>query len=150
VAGEALEESLEHGVPKDEAFWYAHALREGHSVLVVLADHEAQRETARRVLHEAGAESLDAAREQWWIGLRSAERERYVGGAVAFDRAEPSFRRGFEAALRVGLRGRTYAEAQAELRDLYPELYANEAFREGYERGSAYYSGLARSEREAA
>jgi hypothetical protein len=150
AVGTAIENALTHGVPKDEVFVYEDALRRGRTVLVALTDDEKQAEAARAALVRAGAESLDAAREQWWIGLRSAERERYVGGAVAFDRAEPSFRRGFEAALRVGLRGRTYAEAQAELRDLYPELYANEAFREGYERGSAYYSGLARSEREAA
>ena len=151
VVGNALENAMTDGIPKDEMFVYEDALRRGRTVVVVLAEDDTEAEAVRAALVQGGAESLDAARDQWWIGLRDVERQRYTGGTMAFDSAEPKFRRGFEAALRVGFRGRSYGEAQAELRELYPDLYATETFREGYERGLAYYRGLeARREREAA
>src|SRR5207247_6402732 len=131
AVGSAIENAMTDGVPKDEVFVYEDALRHGRTVVVVLAHDETEAEAVRAGLVQAGAESLDAARDPWWIGLRDVERQRYTGGAVAFDAAEPSFRHGFEAALRVGFRGRSYGEAQAELRELYPDLYANETFHEG-------------------
>ena len=31
----------------------------------------------REIMKKEGAESVDAAREQWWVGLRSAEENHY-------------------------------------------------------------------------
>src|SRR5262245_11459510 len=50
AAGDALEESLAQGLPKDELFVYQAALREGRTVLVVLVDDEKVADTAHEVL----------------------------------------------------------------------------------------------------
>ena len=42
---------------------------------------------------------VDAAREEWWVGLRSAEKEHYRALGGNFENAELDYRRGFEAAL---------------------------------------------------
>src|SRR5713101_3761673 len=72
AAGQALETSVAAGLPKDELFLYEDALRHGRSVLIVWTDDQ-QRTEAGEIMRRAGAESLDAARERWWVGLRSAE-----------------------------------------------------------------------------
>jgi hypothetical protein len=74
-AGAALEST--DGVPADEIFVYKDALRKGRTVLFVEVDGGEQATLARNLLTQAGAESVDAARAQWWVGLRSAEREHY-------------------------------------------------------------------------
>ena len=56
------------------------------------------------------AESLDAAREKWWIGLRDTEETRY--DAAEGDPEKHLFRIGFEAALEPGLRGKSFHDAQ--------------------------------------
>lgn len=68
-AGAALEERLSPGLPKDEIYYYEEALRRGRSVVFVLASSRPQEEVARRVLGRAGADSLDAADENWRVGL---------------------------------------------------------------------------------
>ncbi|HEV8309375.1 MAG TPA: hypothetical protein VGW35_17080 [Methylomirabilota bacterium] len=140
--GGALEESLGGGVPKDELFLYEDALRQGRTVLIVVADDEDQTDTARRILLETGAESLDAARERWWVGLRSAEAEHYTTQGGDFQRDEARYRRGFEAALDPKTQGRPYDDVVEYLRTRYPEAYSDAAFRRGYERGRAYRRGL--------
>lgn len=45
--------------------------------MIVLVSDKSQAENARRVLAGAGAESLDAARKEWWVGLRDAEELEY-------------------------------------------------------------------------
>src|SRR6266481_326463 len=54
------------GLPKDELFLYEDALRHGRSVLIVWTDDQ-QRTEAGEIMRRAGAESLDAARERWWV-----------------------------------------------------------------------------------
>jgi hypothetical protein len=76
--GSVVENALTTGVPKDEMFVYEDALRKGRTVLIVLADDHAQAAQAHRLLQQAGAESIDAARDQWWLGLRSAEQAVYA------------------------------------------------------------------------
>jgi hypothetical protein len=137
IAG-ALEESLSEGVARDELFLYEDALRQGRTVLVVMAEDDAQAKLVREALTVAGAESIDSARKRWWIGLRDAERERY---GESFERDEAEFRSGFVAALSRELRGRPYEQAQSDLAWRYPEIYQHEAFRAGYERGQAYQAG---------
>jgi hypothetical protein len=113
-------------------------LREGRSVVVAAADRDEQIEAARRALEESGAESLDAAREKWWIGIREVE-ERSYPAPGEFRDVEQTFRRGFAAALNPDLRDKSYAQAAASLNKTYPADYEQEAFRRGFERGQDYY-----------
>lgn len=137
-AGGALENALSEGLPKDEWFVYEDALRDGRAIVAVYASDDAQAESARALLARRGAESVDAARERWWIGLRSAEEERYGAGGADFKAIEPDFRRGFEAALRPDIRGRSYDVVVVVLRRHYPAQYDRPHFRAGYERGCEY------------
>jgi hypothetical protein len=126
VAGGALEDALAHGLPKDELYVYKDALRRGRTVLIVLVDDADQAAAVRAALAQAGAESLDAARAQWWIGMRDAEAEAYDATGGDFAKDEEMYRRGFEAALRGD-------DADAS---------HTAAFRAGYERGQAYHAKL--------
>jgi len=146
AAGDAVEQSLDTGLPQDELFVYEEALRQERTVVIALTDDPAQEEAAREVFVQAGAESLDAAREQWWVGLRDAEEAAYEAPDGEFARIETTYRNGFEAALRSQCRGRSYGEAREQLRQAYPNIYLEEPFWRGYERGQAYYQG--RLERE--
>jgi hypothetical protein len=134
LAGGALEEKLSRGLPKDELYLYEDALRRGHSVVFALVGED-QLDRTRAALEAEGAESLDAARESWWVGIRDAERADYERDGASFSDAEPAYRRGFEVAMRPRFRGRGYKEASNELRDLYPEYYGKDDFRRGYDRG---------------
>lgn len=133
VAGGALGDALREGLPRDELFLYEDALRQGRTVVIAIAEDAAQAGAAGDLMVRAGAESIDAARQQWWLGLRPAEEAAYTVGD--FTRDEPLYRQGFEAALSPSLRGRTYEEAREELARRHPGAYRDEAFRRGYERG---------------
>ncbi len=89
---------MTEGLPEDELFVYEDALRKGHSVLIVLAQDENEATRFREVLEIEGAESVDAAREQWWIGLRGAQEEHYSSRGRKFNEHEKFYRMGFEAA----------------------------------------------------
>lgn len=134
IAGGALEEKLSRGLPKDELYLYEDALRRGHSVVFALVE-EKEADAVRRALEAEGAESLDAARESWWVGIRDAEKADYERDGADFSSAEPAYRQGFEAAMRPRFRGRGFDEAENDLRDLYPEYHGLDALRRGYERG---------------
>jgi hypothetical protein len=140
IAGGALEDKLSHGLPKDELYLYEDALRRGHSVVFALVEEE-EADAARRALAAEGAESLDAARESWWVGIRDAEKADYEREGGDFASAEPAYRRGFEAAMRPRFRDRTFDQAAKELRDHYPEHHGHAAFRRGYDRGRRHRGG---------
>jgi hypothetical protein len=142
AAGGALENTLSTGLPKDELFVYEDALRQGRTVLIVLADETSQAEKVREVLAQAGAESLDAARERWWVGLRDVEAEAYTAQGWGFTQDEVLYRRGFEAAMRAETLGKPYEDALPHLQTRDPDVYHEEAFRRGYARGRAYIEGL--------
>jgi hypothetical protein len=142
LAGGALEDSLETGLPQDELFVYEDALRRGRTVVFVLASDDEQAEVVRDVFARAGAESLDAARKQWWVGLRSAEEEQYTLQGGNFLHDEPDYQAGFEAALQRDVRGKSYTDALSVLRQRYPQSYDREAFRKGFERGQTYQRHL--------
>jgi len=142
TAGGAVEDSLDTGLPHDELFVYEDALRQGRTVVLVLSENKEQEETVRNVLIHTRAESLDAAREQWWIGLRDAEEAAYNAPDGEFSRIESTYRAGFQAALQSPGRGRSYEEAREYLREHYPTFYLEEPFRRGYERGQAHQQGL--------
>lgn len=140
--GGELEQGMADGLPKDELFFYEDALRQGRSVVVALTEDDDQDSTARTIMNETGAESVDAAREDWWLGLRDVEQEDYVqqGGDFATD--ETHYRKGFESALRPETRGKTFDEASAYLGQCYGEMCNAQPFRKGYERGQTYHHGL--------
>ena len=142
VAGDAVEDNIAEGLPHDELYVYEDALRQGRTVVIAVADDDAQGEAARSVMAQAGATSLDAARESWWVGLRDAEEEEYTGQGSDFKTDEPLYRRGFEAALHPKARTRTYDEAADFLRERHADVYTGDAFRRGYERGQAYLQSL--------
>jgi hypothetical protein len=142
AAGGALEDAMSNGLPKDELYVYEDALRQGRSVLIALAEDAEQAEIVRAALVQAGAESLDAARDQWWLGMRDAEEEAYIAQGWDFTTDEKVYRRGFEAALRVEASGKPYTDVLGYLRLHYADVYNNEAFRRGYERGRAYAEEL--------
>lgn len=138
-AGEKLDQSLSEGLPKDELFVYEDALRQGRTILIAITDDVSRSDLVRKILTQAGAESVDVAREKWWIGLRDAESEEYEAGGGSFLRDEAQFRRGFEAALRSEVRGLSYDEATEFLSTHHVGFYRREAFRQGFERGREYY-----------
>jgi hypothetical protein len=146
AVGATLEESLVKGLPRDELFVYEDALRRGHSVVVALVDEPEHAEGARQLLAAGGAESIDAAREQWWLGLRDAERARYEEGAHAFERDEAVFRRGFEAACDGAVRERRWDDAVSALRARCGAEADTPAFRRGWERGVRYREDVARQD----
>lgn len=142
MVGRELDESLAEGLPKDELYIYEDALRKGRTLVMVFADADQQMATARHIFEQAGAESVDAAREDWWLGLRDAEAEHYGAQGQDFNRDEPTYRSGFEAALHPQIRGKSYAEAGKYLTTRYQETCREDSFRCGYERGQTYYRDL--------
>lgn len=149
AVGEALDESLRDGLPKDDVFLIEDTLRQGRSVVIALPEDSTQAETARRILSEAGAQSLDAARERWWTGVREAESAAYTAGGGEFARDEVDFRKGFEAALTMGRPGEGWNDVIDELKARYPEVCERVAFRRGWERGRVYTAARAGSSRAA-
>jgi len=134
AGGQALERSLSDGLPHDEIFLYEDALRRGRSVVVaMIGDHE-KAENARGILAESGAESIDSAREAWWVGLRDVARSEFQGDDGEFPFFERMYRLGYEAAQRPEFRGRRFDEVENRLRQRYLDAWENEAFRRGFER----------------
>src|SRR5579872_3689676 len=139
AAGHAVETSAADGLPKDELFFYEDALRQGRSVLIAYADDDESAVAARGIMTLSGAESLDAARESWWLGLRPLEQEHYQADGQDFSRDEACYRHGFEAALHPDRRNQSYTEALEVLRERYGSECDQASFRRGYERGRGYY-----------
>jgi hypothetical protein len=135
MAGGALEDALSIGLPKDELFLYEDALRQGRVVVAVFAPHVEAADAARALLVETGAETVDAARERWWTGLRDAEAEHYDASGHDFEADEALFRQGFEAA-------QIAEQEHVEERDLlsylatrHPDAHHTDPFRRGWVRG---------------
>jgi hypothetical protein len=136
--GSAAERRSTEGLPADEIFFYEDALRQGRAVIIFMAEGKREAERARQLMAESGAESIDAAREAWWIGLRDAEKEHYHALGKNFAKDHEAYRAGFEAALRPVCRGKAVDEALECLRGEYPKLWNTTAFRDGFVRGEAY------------
>jgi hypothetical protein len=139
VAGGAADQNTTPGLPADEIFFYEDALRAGRSVIVVMANGATEAERVREIIATAGAESLDAARRAWWIGLRDAEAEHYRSLGYNFERDHELYREGFEAALRRPVRGKSYDDAAPYLKAEFPGVWESDPFRAGFERGRAYH-----------
>src|SRR5262249_27065325 len=102
------------------------------------AEDDIEALSARETLEDAGAESLDAARDMWWIGLRETEQESYERQGAVFSEDEALYRRGFEAAMEEGDRDRGGSGGGKALRGRHGEAAAEPAFRRGFERGCLY------------
>jgi hypothetical protein len=147
--GGGLEESTAQGLPEDEIFVYEDALRKGRSVVIGMADNDEAAVSLRELLKIEGAESVDAARDQWWIGLRSAEEGHYAKSGGNFSDDEKFYRLGFEAALHARTRCMEFdqvsAAMDAALEDVQkenPGKNVEEPFTRGYQRGRDHYQQL--------
>lgn len=148
-AGQALEKGMSDGLPEDELFVYEDALRHGRSVVVAFCDGPSTAASAREILQQEGAESVDAAREMWWVGLRSAEQEHYSQPEGNLSQNEKFYRLGFEAALHAKYRCKEYdqvlSEMQADLEEVqrrYPGADVEKPFVRGFQRGRDHYQEL--------
>jgi hypothetical protein len=149
TVGDRMEKSSIEGLPEDEIFVYEDALRQGRSVVVALAENEESAARLRELMKAEGAESVDAAREQWWIGLRSAEESHYSKSGKNFENDERFYRLGFQAALHAKTRCMEFDQVSgamnAALEDVqrqHPGVDVEEAFTRGYQRGRDYYQQL--------
>jgi hypothetical protein len=155
--GSKAEGAASEGLPEDEIFVYEDALRKGRSVVVAMAGNEDSAKLLRELLMTSGAESVDEAREQWWIGLRGAEQDHYVASGKNFTDDEKFYRLGFEAALHARTRCMEFdqvsAEMDAALEDVqreHPGEQVEEAFTRGYQRGREHYQQLCDEHKKAA
>jgi hypothetical protein len=149
VAGGRAEKASYEGIPEDEIFVYEDALRKGRSVVIAMTDDEASAAKIRGLLQERGAESVDAAREQWWTGLRGGEEARYTKSGGEFTDDERFFRLGFEAALHSKTRCMEFDQVSgamnAALEDAqreYPGKNVEAPFIRGYQRGREHYQEM--------
>ena len=149
VAGSSSKDFVTLGLPEDEIFVYEDALRRGRGVVIALAEDDAAEAALRKSLHEEGAQASDAAREQWRIGLRSAEQEHYLKSGRQFGEDEKFYFLGFESALQARNRCKEFdqvasemASALEELQRQYPGVAVEEPFARGYQRGREYYQRL--------
>jgi hypothetical protein len=157
VVGDEVEKSTIEGLPEDEIFVYEDALRKGRSVVVALAENDDSAKRLREIMKQERAESVDAAREQWWIGLRSAEESHYSQSGKNFADDEKFYRLGFEAALHARTRCMEFdqvsGEMNAALEDVQrenPGVDVEEAFTRGYQRGRDHYQQLCDQDKKAA
>jgi len=157
AAGGKAEEATYEGLPEDEIFVYEDALRKGRCVVIALTDDESSAARIREILQDEGAESIDAARDQWWIGLRSGEQARYSTSGRSFSDDERFFRLGFQAAMHARNRCREFdqvsAEMDAALEDVkrrHPGADVEEPFLQGYRRGRQHYQQLCDENRKVA
>lgn len=136
--GDTVEEELGEGMPREDLYIYEDALRHGKSVLIAYVDDEDKVDQAGDAIESSGAEDMDQLREDWWEELREGERTYYHREGRDFDHDEPSYRRGYTAALHPGRRGKTYRDVEDELRTAYLGTTLDMPFREGYERGLSH------------
>jgi hypothetical protein len=145
--GGKLDSSLSDGIPQEELYIYEDALRQGRSVVIAFAENHAEVEGAHHCLKQSGAESVDRAREMWWIGLRDIEKEHYDAGGEKFEQSEAEFRAGFEAAQHPANRDRSSEASRDHLSERDPIAGKSDAFLEGFERGRIYYQQISKTRR---
>jgi hypothetical protein len=78
--GGALENSVFKGLPEEEFFVYKDALRQGRNILIVTPNSRQEENLVKEKLLAAGAESIDPARKEKWLGLHDEEKEKYQSG----------------------------------------------------------------------
>jgi hypothetical protein len=143
--GDTLDEGMIEGLPKDDLYVYEDALRKGRSVLIAFTSEGRQAAVVRKIMQQAGAEDIDAAREGWWEGLRDDEELYYSQERQDFAKDEANYRKGFEMAQHPLSRGKEYKEAGEFLSSRCPAICNEPSFRSGYERGRNYSKRLEKS-----
>jgi hypothetical protein len=138
AVGDTVEEELGEGVPHEDVYLYEDVLRHGKSVVIAYTEDEDLADKARDTIRNAGAEDIETLRENWWQELREDERAHYHGEGRDFDQDEPSYRRGYQAALHPKRRGKAYSDVEEELRTAYAGTVLDRPFQDGYERGLAH------------
>lgn len=138
AVGDQLDNALSRGLPTDELYVYRDALRKGRSLVVAMADDDAQATQMREHLASLGVESVDAAREEWWIGLRDAEEAEYTRQGGDFRKDEALYRMGFDAAFHTPRSEVSLDGDASTLRERYGLAAEERAFRAGYARGRAH------------
>jgi hypothetical protein len=136
--GEALDESLTEGLPVDELYVYEDALRKGRSVVIAFAANQKLAQAVHHLLLAEGAESIDSARERWWLGIRDDEQASFDPPQGTSDGDEQAFRAGFETALKPRYRGKPYPAVRDSVKTEQPGTVVTELFKRGYERGQVY------------
>ena len=139
AVGSILERrSLQGLIPVDELYVYEDALAQGCSLVLVVTPDDALAAQTLEILKAAGAESIDSARESWWLGLKDWRK----GNCDAPDHTalwdDHLYREGFVAALRHEAAGRGEVEGKAELSAQPPGVPRDEAFWLGYTEGRAF------------
>jgi hypothetical protein len=122
--GNALENTLTQGVPRDDLFVIEDALRGGQSVVIAFVDDEATALRAHSALADQGGLDFDIARDRWWSALPEAERGRFEPVE------EHVYRCGFEAA--------QWCDDRENVRPLHGDLVDQPAFQRGFDRGYDY------------
>jgi hypothetical protein len=133
-AGEALENTRQ-GIPKDELYLYEDALAHGYAVVFAEPRDDAEARAAREILLSSGAQSLEAAREAWWVGIRDTEKAHFDARHGDFESAEDVYRAGLLGGLAPQTRGRSFEEALPVLRRRFGSMVDHAAFRQGFARG---------------
>jgi hypothetical protein len=146
--GDAADRAGWSGVPVDELYVYEDALRTGRSLVIAYVDNPEDEDGVRAIMQQNGAESLDAARERWWLGLRDAEEEAYEVHGSDFRSDEEAYRKGMEASLSLHMRDKTFEECEPRLRARFHDDVEKPAFRRGFARGQSYWKAQLAAERE--
>jgi hypothetical protein len=141
AVGDQFDDTLSHGLPTDELYVYRNALEKGRSIVIAMVEDDAQAAQVRQLFTALGAESVDAAREEWWIGLRDAEEAEYTRQGGDFRKDEALYRLGFDSAFRLPAEAPPFDQARWVLRDWHGLVAEEPAFRAGYERGRSFRSG---------
>jgi len=141
AVGHHLDESFSNGLPTDELYVYRDALHKGRSLVIVTTEDEAQTAQVRQLFDDFGAESVDAARDEWWIGLRDAEEAEYTRQGGDFRTDEGLYRLGYDTAARLHDEAPPYEAVVATLRERLGSMAEERAFRAGYERCRARRAG---------
>ena len=142
-AGVSVDRALLEGLPKDELFVYEDALRQGRCVLLCFVRTELEADEVRRILAREGAETVDAARHRWWLGLRGLVLEHYNPPSPDIADHEDPFRRGFEAALNPEFRGKPWDQVLYLIAEQFHD-WSDDRFRKGFERGQQFHDELRR------
>ncbi len=81
VAGYKLGDSADRvastGLPADELYFYEDALRQSRCIVLASVPEKEDEDAVREILVKHGAESIDAARAEWTLGMRDASDEEF-------------------------------------------------------------------------
>ena len=146
AVGGIVQDTFTMTLAPEDVFVYEEALRQGYSLLLVHRLDGQQHDTVRDLFTRINTEHLHNLWERWWPERRQQEAATYQETAEEFAAHEFTYRRGFEAALDVRTRGKTYAEAAHVLAMRDGSLYQDRVFGRGFARGQLYYHTMLEQE----